>query len=75
VGDWLGGMLCYGHSKPGFEIKFEITVFKIRDYSFRDHRIRGKTLLASETVFTWVARPERMKDQFLQNRSLNILFS
>jgi len=20
---------CYGHSKPGFEIKFEITVFEI----------------------------------------------
>jgi hypothetical protein len=25
---------CYGHSKPGFKIKFEITIFEIRDYRF-----------------------------------------
>jgi len=37
-GGWLGACYrgCYGHSKPGFEIKFEITIFEIQDYRFRD---------------------------------------
>jgi len=31
---------CYGHSKPGFEIKFKIRDHLIRDHRIRDHRIR-----------------------------------
>jgi len=40
---------CYDHSKLGFKIKIEITVFKILDYCFQDYVFEVKPLNAHVT--------------------------